>query len=117
MVRVTPLTLLLVRASAPAKVARVPVVGRVTFVAPDTVKVVAKAPEVAKLPPKVIVFPALLTPVPPYWPATTPAFQVPVVMVPSVVMVAWPAYVEAMSTTGLVLPFVTVMRSVVPDVV
>jgi hypothetical protein len=39
---------LLVRVSAPARVARVPVVGRVTFVGAVTVSVVAKAPESVK---------------------------------------------------------------------
>ena len=62
---------LLVNDSVPAKVAIVPVVGRVIFVAPVLVKVVLKLPAVVKslavktLPPKVIVLPILLTPVPP----------------------------------------------------
>jgi hypothetical protein len=34
----------------------------------------------------VIVFGALFTPVPPYWPGMTPAFQTPVVTVPTFVM-------------------------------
>ena len=67
-----------------------PDVGKVTFVAPDEVSVVAKAPEVAKaaavviLPPKVIVLPELFTPVPPYCPAITLPCQVPVPIVPTV---------------------------------
>ena len=66
---------LLVKVSAPAKVASVPVVGKVTFVAPVLFKVVLKLPVVLNafavliLPPKVIVFPELSTPVPPYCPA------------------------------------------------
>ena len=43
----------------------VPLVGKVTFVVPLTVKVAANAPDVVKLPPNVIVFVELLTPVPP----------------------------------------------------
>jgi hypothetical protein len=58
-------SVLLVKVSVPANVARVPVVGRVTFVAPVEVKVVAKAPAVTKFPPKVIVLVPLFTPVPP----------------------------------------------------
>jgi hypothetical protein len=60
----------------------VPVVGSVNDVIPVVVNVVAKAPEVVKLPPIVIVFPVFATPVPPYWPAITEPFQVPVVIVP-----------------------------------
>jgi hypothetical protein len=44
---------LLVNVSVPAKVAKVPLVGNVTLVAPLDVKVIAEAPEVAKLPAKV----------------------------------------------------------------
>jgi hypothetical protein len=55
-----PFMVLLVRVSEPAKVARVPVVGSVTPVAPETVNVVAKDPEI------VSVLAALFaTPVPP----------------------------------------------------
>ena len=57
---------LLLNASEPASVARVPVVGSVTFVVPVAVRVVPKAPAVTKLPPSVIVFPVLSTPVPPF---------------------------------------------------
>ena len=66
---------LLVKVSVPAKVAIVPVVGKVIFVAPVLVNVVLKLPAVVKslavkiLPPRVIVLPELLTPVPPYCPA------------------------------------------------
>ena len=72
LVKVGLVNVLLVKVSVPAKVANVPVVGSVTFVAAVEVRVVAKAPEVVKLlavdilPPKVIVFPVLATPVPPY---------------------------------------------------
>ena len=53
-------SVLLVKVSEPAKVAKVPVVGSVTPVAPETVKVVAKDPEI------VSVLAALFaTPVPP----------------------------------------------------
>ena len=74
---------LLVNVSVPAIVARVPVVGKVTLVLPEVVKVVVCAPEVVKLPPIVIVLPVFATPVPPYCPAITEAFQVPVVKVPT----------------------------------
>lgn len=43
----------------------VPDVGRVTLVLPVTVRVVVNAPEVVRLPPRVIVLEPLLTPVPP----------------------------------------------------
>ena len=62
---------LLERVSLPARVARVPLVGRVTLVAAVVVKVKALAPEVVKdeavemLPPRVIVLVLLFTPVPP----------------------------------------------------
>ena len=70
---------LLVKVSVPAKVAMVPVVGKVIFVAPVLVKVVLKLPAVVKslavkiLPPRVIVLPELFTPVPPNCPAMAPA--------------------------------------------
>ena len=66
---------LFVKVSVPAKVAIVPVVGKVTVVGAVLTKVVLKLPEVVNalavviLPPKVIVFPVLSTPVPPYCPA------------------------------------------------
>jgi hypothetical protein len=62
---------LLLKVSAPVKVASVPVVGKVIFVKPVLFKVVLKLPEVVNafavviLPPKVIVLPVLSTPVPP----------------------------------------------------
>ena len=56
---------LLVIVSVPLSVAKVPVVGRVTFVAPVDVRVVLKAPLVVRFPPRVIVRLALFTPVPP----------------------------------------------------
>ena len=51
---------LLVKVSEPAKVARVPVVGKVTFVAPVSVRVYAKLPE-----PVTVIAALLDTPVPP----------------------------------------------------
>ncbi len=75
---VSPLYVLLVSASLPAKVASVPVVGRVTFVDAVVVSVSAFAPEVVNdeavlmLPPRVIVFDPLLTPVPPRVPESVP---------------------------------------------
>jgi hypothetical protein len=57
---------LFVSVSVPARVARVPVVGRVTLVVAVAVIVVAKAPDVVKSPPRVIVLPVFATPVPPY---------------------------------------------------
>ena len=69
---------LCVNVSLPAKVAIVPVVGKVIFVSPILVNVVLKLPAVANalavviLPPKLIVFPVLSTPVPPYCPKIGP---------------------------------------------
>jgi hypothetical protein len=63
---------LLVNVSDPPIVDKVPVVGKVTEVVPVDVNVVANAPSVVKLPPKVIVFPIFATPVPPNCPATVP---------------------------------------------
>jgi hypothetical protein len=65
-------SVLLVSVSVPAKVANVPVVGRVTVVVLVAVRVVANAPEVVRLPPSVIVLPVLATPVPPFAPSSTP---------------------------------------------
>jgi hypothetical protein len=56
----------------PPTVAKVPDVGKVTFVSAVIVNVVAKAPDVVRLPPKVIVFPVLATPVPPLAPSNVP---------------------------------------------
>ena len=62
---------LFVKVSVPAKVAIVPVVGKVTVVGAVLTKVVLKLPEVVKslavkiFPPKVIVLDPLSTPVPP----------------------------------------------------
>ena len=77
---------LFVNVSVPARVARVPEVGSVTLVAPVTVNVVANAPLVVRLPPRVIVLVPLLTPVPPYVGLTTVPCQVPVETVPRVVI-------------------------------
>lgn len=60
-----PESVLPVNVSVPAKVARVPAVGRVMEVVPVAVRVVLKAPDVVRLPPRVIVFAPLLMPVPP----------------------------------------------------
>ena len=60
-----------------AKIAKVPVVGRVTLVTPDTVKVVAKLPDMVRVEATL-----LATPVPPYAGPMTLPFQVPVVMTP-----------------------------------
>lgn len=60
----------------------VPDVGKVMFVAPVTVNVVANAPEVVRLPPSVIVLPVFATPVPPYCPATSVPCHTPVLIVP-----------------------------------
>jgi hypothetical protein len=50
----------------PPTVANVPLVGKVTFVVFVIVKVLAKAPDVVKFPPKVRVLTPLLIPVPPF---------------------------------------------------
>ena len=63
---------MLVSVSDPPIVDKVPVVGKVTEVVAVDVKVVANAPSVVKLPPKVIVFPIFATPVPPNCPAIGP---------------------------------------------
>jgi len=56
----------------PVNVANVPVTGKVTAVLAVVVNAVLKAPEVVKLPPKVIVLPVLATPVPQLAPTRTP---------------------------------------------
>ena len=76
---------LFVSVSDPARVARVPVVGRVTLVVAVAVRVVANAPEVVKFPPRVIVLPVFATPVPPYCQVTTVPFHTPVAIVPTLV--------------------------------
>lgn len=78
MVLLEPLMVLLVKASDPAKVANVPVVGNVIEVVAVVVSVVANAPEVVNappvdmFPPSVIVRPVFATPVPPFAPSKTP---------------------------------------------
>jgi hypothetical protein len=52
-------------ATVPAVVAKVPLVGKVTFVVFVMVNVLANAPEVVRFPPRVRVDAPLLTPVPP----------------------------------------------------
>ena len=80
-----PLMVLLVSVSEPANVAKVPVVGSVTLVAPVCVSVKSCAPESVSEPPKVMVLPVLATPVPPLAPISTPASVIaPVVVVPGV---------------------------------
>jgi hypothetical protein len=70
---------LLLKVSAPVKVASVPVVGKIIFVTPVLVKVVLKLPAVIKsavveiLPPRLIVFVPLFTPVPPKVPVMAAA--------------------------------------------
>ena len=59
-------------AQALPEVRSVPDVGRVTVLVPVVVRVNGKAPEVVKLPPRVIVFVPLFTPVPPFVPARMP---------------------------------------------
>lgn len=65
---------------------RVPEVGKVTLVVPETVRVVEKAPEIVKFPPIVMVLDPLLTPVPPKVGLITVPFHVPVDIVPRVVI-------------------------------
>ena len=58
--------------SAFSSVESVPEVGRVTEVGAVVLRVVALAPVVVRLPPRVIVFPVFATPVPPFAPETIP---------------------------------------------
>ncbi len=67
-----PLIVLLVSVSLFERVAKVPETGKVTLVLAVTAKVVLNAPEVTRLPPKVMVLPALLMPVPPLAPFKMP---------------------------------------------
>ena len=55
---------------------KVPEVGKVTAVVPVIVNVEANAPEVVRFPPRVMVFPELFTPVPPFTPASRPVIFV-----------------------------------------
>jgi len=77
-VMVFPLIVLFVNPSLPDSVARVPVTGNVTLVAPVVVRVRSFSPEVVNdppvtiLPPSVIVIPVLATPVPPLAPGNIP---------------------------------------------
>ena len=63
---------LFVKVSVPARVAKVPLNGNVTLVAPIEVRLVLKFPAVVKLPPNEIVFDPLSTPVPPLALGNTP---------------------------------------------
>ena len=83
---VAPWIVLLVNVSLPANVAKVPVVGSVTLVLPVVVKPRVCAPEWVKLPPRVIVLDPLFTPVPPYVGPIIVPCQVPVPIVPRVVI-------------------------------
>ena len=66
-----------------AVVQSVPDVGRVTDVAPVVLRVTVSVPvPITVLPETVIVFPVFATPVPPYCPAITLPFHVPVVIAP-----------------------------------
>ena len=72
------------------KVANVPEVGSVNTVVPVVFKVMSEAlepvvPEVVKFLPKVIVLPALFTPVPPLAPAITPVIWLPEILLIAVV--------------------------------
>jgi hypothetical protein len=80
---VTPTIVLFESVSLPANVASVPVVGNVTPVGPVIVNVDANAPDVARLPPSVMVFAPLLTPVPPQVGPIIVPFHVPDVIVPT----------------------------------
>lgn len=66
------------RDAEPLKAAtRVPLVGKVTSVVPDVLRMVAFAPKVVRLPPRVIVLFVFAIPVPPYCPGITAPFQAP----------------------------------------
>ena len=75
-------------------VASVPEVGSVTLVSPVVVRVKLNAPEVTKFPPSVIVLLPLFTPVPPYVGLIKDPFQVPVPMVPIVLIFDDPVHVD-----------------------
>ena len=60
------------KVSVPAKVAKVPIRGSVTFVVFVAFNVVSKAPVVTKLPPNLMVLSVLSQPVPPFLPNTIP---------------------------------------------
>jgi hypothetical protein len=83
-----PIDVVVGRTTVPVNVgeavcANVPDVGKVTEVLPDVTKATVCVLEpMVVLPLTVIVFPVLATPVPPYCPAMTEPFQVPVVIVP-----------------------------------
>jgi hypothetical protein len=79
---------LLVRVSVPANVDNVPVVGKVMAVVAVAVRVVAKAPDVVRLPPSVIVLLVFATPVPPLAPGKIPV--TPVVKGKPVALVSTP---------------------------
>jgi hypothetical protein len=81
-VNVGDVSVLFVNVSLPASVASVPVVGRVTVVAAPSVKVSAYAPLVVRFPPRVMVFPVLATPVPPYVGETIVPCHCPAEMIP-----------------------------------
>ena len=98
--------------SAPAKVAKVPELGKVTFVVPVDVKVVANSPAVDRFPANVIVLAPLFIPVPPYVPPIKVPFQVPAPIVPTVVITLEPAAGEA---PRFINAFAVVVAPVPPD--
>ena len=77
-IRLLPTSMvLLVKVSVPASVDKVPELGNVKVVGAVEFKVVGKAPEVTKLPPRLMVFPELSIPVPPFAPNTMPVRALP----------------------------------------
>lgn len=76
-------------------VARVPLTGKVTDVEPVKANIAANNPIVARLPANVRVEDPLLTPVPPYAGCIKLLCQIPVLIVPKVVIEDWPTYVGA----------------------
>lgn len=104
LVIVRPLIVLFVKASDPARVASVPVVGSVTFVAPVLVRVIEFAPLVTKLPPSVIVLLPLFTPVPPFVPAICPVIPTVIEPAPFVMAIFVPAVIVAATGFTPVLP-------------
>ena len=113
---------LFVKVSAPVKVARVPVVGKVIFVEPILVKVVLKLPAVVKvfavtiLPPKVIVLPVLSTPVPPYCPVIGPVkAAVPSKSLPYILLAVFNCVVVLALPAKLPVTFPVTLPKTSPD--
>ena len=82
---------------------KVPDTGSVTLVPAVVVNASGKAPKVDKFPASVIVLAPLLMPVPPNWGAMIVPFQVPVVMVPSVVIFVLPLLIELLTVIAIFL--------------